>query len=246
VLYAITDRRLVAKNEDSARAHLVELAAVWAANGVAFIQLREKDLSARDQVELARAMLRAIHAVSRRSGKWQTGGEEQPGAAVGRSLRVPRLLINGRADVALAVGADGVHVPAGPGELTPEEVRGIFAAAARSQSPVISVSCHTLGEVNAARSRSPDCILFAPVFEKVILENEIGFDARQNPRSAQKLPGAGLALLEDACRAAAPVPVFALGGVTADNAADCLRAGAAGVAAIRLMQQPASAWQHLA
>ena len=65
-------------------------------------------------------------------------------------------------------------------------------------------------------------------------------------KRVQKLFGTGLALLEQACRAAAPVPVFALGGVTADNAADCLRAGAAGVAAIRLMQQPASAWQHLA
>ncbi len=181
-------------------------------------------------------MLRGMRSVS----------EEQPGGAMGRGSRVPRLLINGRADVALAAGADGVHLPTGPGVLTPEEVRAIFAGAGRSQSPVISVSCHTLGEVEAARSQSPDCILFAPVFEKLIRENEIDSGARQNPESVQKLSGTGLALLEQACRAAAPVPVFALGGVTADNAADCLRAGAAGVAAIRLMQQPASAWQHLA
>jgi thiamine-phosphate pyrophosphorylase len=240
MLYAITDRRLVAKNEDSARARLVELAAVWAANGVAFIQLREKDLSARDQVELARAVLRAIDA-ARRSVR-----EEQRDTAAGRDSRGPRLLINGRADVALAAGADGVHVPAGPEALTPEEVRGIFATAGRSQPPIVSISCHTLEEIGVARSQSPDCVLFAPVFEKIILENEIGSGARQNFRSVEKLPGTGLALLEQACRVAAPVPVFALGGVTADNAADCLRMGAAGVAAIRLMQQPASVWQHLA
>ena len=102
MLYAITDRRLYAENEADARARLVELAAVWAMAGVAFIQLREKDLFARDQVELARAMLRGMRSVS----------EEQPGGAMGRGSRVPRLLINGRVDVALAAGADGVHLPA--------------------------------------------------------------------------------------------------------------------------------------
>jgi thiamine-phosphate pyrophosphorylase len=227
MLYAITDHRLDVENEASARSRLVELAGVWAAHGVAFIQLREKDLSAREQVNLARAMLRAMRA-----------------AALG--ARVPRLLINSRADVALAAGADGVHLPAGPGPLTPEEVRRIFAAAGRTQPPVLSVSCHTLQEVKIARQQLPDCILFAPVFEKVIREKDIAASAKQNSDIAQKLPGTGLALLAEACRAAAPVPVFALGGVTADNAAECMRAGADGIAAIRLLQQPASIWQHLA
>ncbi len=236
MLYAITDHRLDVENEASARSRLVELAGVWAAHGVAFIQLREKDLSAREQVNLARAMLRAMRTAA-------------------RGAQVPRLLINSRADVALAAGADGVHLPAGadgvhlpagPGPLTPEEVRRIFAAAGRTQPPVLSVSCHTLEEVQIARQQSPDCILFAPVFEKVIREKNIASDARQNSDIAQKLPGTGLALLAAACRAAAPVPVFALGGVTADNAAECMRAGADGIAAIRLLQQPASIWQHLA
>jgi len=61
-----------------------------------------------------------------------------------------------------------------------------------------------------------------------------------------RFPGTGLVVLEQACRAAAPVPVFALGGVTAENAADCLRAGAAGIAAIRLVHEPPSVWKHLA
>jgi thiamine-phosphate pyrophosphorylase len=227
LLYAITDRRLYAGNEADALARLVELAAIWAANGVAFIQIREKDLSAREQVELARAAVRAVHSV-------------------GNAAHASRVLVNGRVDVAIAAGADGVHLPAGPDALTPEEVRQIFRAAVSSTTPVISISCHTMEEVSLARQQSPDCILFAPVFEKVIREKSAVGAAEESRGDTRKLLGKGLAMLERACRAAAPVPVFALGGVNAENAADCLRAGAAGVAAIRLLQEPPLAWKHLA
>ena len=226
LLYAITDRRLYAGNKADGLARLLELATAWAANGVSFIQLREKDLSAREQVELARAVVRAVGQVS------------------GKTI-ASRVLVNGRVDVALSAEADGVHLPSGPDALSAEEVRRIFAAAGRSRPPVISVACHTLEEVIAARRQSPDCILFAPVFEKVVREG-IAVDAGDSEAGASRLPGTGLALLEDVCRAAAPVRVFALGGVTAENAADCMRAGAAGIAAIRLLQQPPSAWKHLA
>ena len=226
MLYAITDRRLYAEKEADARARLVELAGVWAANGVAFIQLREKDMSARDQVELARAVVRAVQGVSGKTS-------------------APRVLINGRADVALAAGADGVHLPAGSDALMPEEVRSIFASAGRSQAAAISVACHTIEEVMLARQQSPNCILFAPVFEKMIRERDTVSDTEESRDGSRILPGIGLALLEQACRVAAPVPVFALGGVNAENVADCLRAGAAGIAAIRLMQEPASIWQPL-
>ena len=168
MLYAITDRGRYAENEAGARARLLELTAAWAASGVAFIQLREKDLTAREAVELARAMARAI-------------------GAAGRGLRATRLLVHGRPDVALAADADGVHLPAGPNALTPEEVRRIFAAAGRTQAPTISVSCHTLEEVAAACRQSPDCILFAPVFEKVVGERGGGATARP----PQVLPGRG-------------------------------------------------------
>ncbi len=223
MLYAITDRRHYGANEATARTRLLEQAAAWAAHEVAFIQLREKDLPAREQVKLAREMMQILRAAGR---DW------------------PRLLVNGRADVALAAGADGVHLPAGPDALTPEEVRRIFLAAGRAQPPILSVSCHTLVEIEAVRLQSPDCILFAPVFEKVVGEQEIAA-TKQNSTSKQILPGTGLALLEQACRVAAPVPVFALGGVTAENAKDCLHAGAVGIAAIRLLHEPASAWRHL-
>ena len=235
MLYAITDRRLYAESEASARVRLLELAAEWAASGVAFIQLREKDLTAREQVELARAMLRTIGSAGRRFA----GGVRY--GATGQGPRATRLLVNGRADVALAAGADGVHLPAGQDALTPEEVRRIFAAAERVQPPIISVSCHTMQEVETARRQSADCILFAPVFEKVLRERGMAATGGASP----VLPGAGLEVLQQACRAAAPVPVFALGGVTAENAADCIRAGAAGVAAIRLLQETSSVWEQL-
>lgn len=221
MLYAITDRGFYGGDEAHTRARLVEQTAVWAANGVAFAQLREKDLAARDQVELARAMLAAIRA---------TAGREKSGQT--------RLLIHGRPDIALAAGADGVHLPSGPNALTPAEARAIFAAGSdHTRPPCISISCHTLTEVAAARQQTVDCILFAPVFEKIV---------RGDSPQTQTLPGTGLALLQEACRAAGPVPVFALGGVTAGNAAQCLQAGAAGIAAIRLMQESATSWLHLA
>jgi thiamine-phosphate pyrophosphorylase len=224
LLYAITDRHLYAANQADALSRLVELAAVWAANGVSYIQIREKDLSARQQVELTRAVIRAT----------RSAGSEANALCV---------LVNGRVDVALAAAADGVHLPSGTDALTPEEVRRIFAAAGNALAPVISVSCHTLDDVKTAREQSPDCILFAPVFEKVLREKEAASVAEKQTLSAPRLAGSGLALLEQACRVAAPVPVFALGGVTPENATECMRAGAAGIAAIRLMQEPPSAWR---
>ncbi len=215
MLYAITDRRLY-RDEEASRQQLLKQVAVWAANGVSIIQLREKDLSAREHVELARAMLKILRAQANFSGT--------------------RLLVNGRPDVALAAGADGVHLPSVPDGLTPSEVRSIYATAGRARPPYLSISCHTLLEIEAARQQAVDCILFAPVFEKIV---------RNDSQQPQMLPGTGLVLLKEACRIAAPIPVFALGGVTAENAAECLRAGAAGIAAIRLMLEAASYWQHL-
>ncbi len=220
MLYAITNRRLYGAEEARARERLLEQTAVWATNGVAYIQLREKDMLTRDQVGLARAMMEIIRTAPKKSGL------------------VTRLLINARPDVALAAGADGVHLPAGPEALTPNEVRSIFSAAGRTPSPLVSVSCHTLQRVETARQQNPDCILFAPVFEKVITGN-------QNPTGPKIHPGTGLAVLKQACQLAAPTPVFALGGATADNAPQCMSAGAAGVAAIRLLLEAAPMWQHL-
>lgn len=220
MLYAITDRRLFGGSEAESRQRLLDQAVLWTENGVAFIQLREKDLASRELAELARGMVRQIRSAQRRSGAAST----------------TRLLINGRPDVAVAVEADGVHLPSGADTLTPEEVRTVFAAAGCAHPPIISVSCHSLGEVEAAQRANVDCILFAPVFEKIIAGQSGG---------QQTLPGTGLEMLRRSCIAASPVPVFALGGVTAENAQECLEAGAAGVAAIRMMMEPPHAWVHI-
>jgi thiamine-phosphate pyrophosphorylase len=199
--YAITDRARFARDEPSRQAGLLEQAARLAALNVDYLQLREKDLPAATLAHLARQILIVL--------------KDSP----------TKLLINSRADIALAVRAHGVHLTSAPGELTPAQVRTLYAQAGLP-APVVSLSCHTLEEVTQAANSSeearPNLILFGPVFEKV---------------AAETTPGTGLELLAAACRAAAPIPVLALGGITAENTPSCLAAGATGIAAIRLFQR---------
>jgi thiamine-phosphate pyrophosphorylase len=136
-----------------------------------------------------------------------------------------RVLVNGPAQVAIDAGADGVHLHAGMGS---HAVRAAQQAYARlGKEPVVSAACHSEEEIRQANGAS--MLLFSPVFEKVTGE------AHQR--------GQGLAALRAAVELAHPTPVLALGGVTEKNAAACLRAGAAGVAAIRLFL--GDAWRGL-
>lgn len=196
--YAITGRASYPGNELQQQAALLRHASHWAVNGIDLIQLREKDLPTATLTALARSILQTI-ALATSSTK---------------------LLINSHPDVAIAAGAHGVHLTAATDELTPEQVRRLYAAA-NLPEPIITISCHTLEEVRRARQNNASAILFAPVFEKVIAGQIIA-------------PGMGLQQLTDACAAAAPLPVYALGGVTLRNAPSCLEAGAAGIAGIRL------------
>ena len=134
-----------------------------------------------------------------------------------------RLLLNSRPDIALATGAHGVHLTASSGELSPIQIRNLFLSA-HAPDPLLTISCHTLDDVHRARLHHVGAILFAPVFEKPLAEGE-------------NLPGQGLDQLRAACLAAGPIPVFALGGVTPENTPECLKAGAAGVAGIRLFHR---------
>ena len=182
---------LLAKIREAAEAHLD------------YIQLREKDLSARDLEDLAREAIKTIQ-----ESKLRTENREPR----------TRLLINSRTDVALAAGADGVHLPAN--DLSPADIRRIWSCGAGALARVtITHSCHTPEEVAEAARNQADLALFAPVFEK-----------KEYPASKP----AGLEALRRACQH--NIPVLALGGVTLDNAAACLAAGAAGIAAIRLFQ----------
>jgi thiamine-phosphate pyrophosphorylase len=176
-------------------AELFRRAERWAADGIDFVQLREKDLEAGALAELAVRLVGAMGS--------QT-----------------KLLVNGRADVAVSARAAGIHLTAHPDELTPGQARQFFALTGAG-TPVISVSCHTVAEVERARDSGVDVILFGPVFEKRVGGEVV-------------VEGGGLESLRRACEAAAPVKVLALGGVTQENAPACMDAGAAGVAGIRL------------
>jgi thiamine-phosphate pyrophosphorylase len=134
-----------------------------------------------------------------------------------------RLLINGRVDIAIACGAAGVHLPS-ENALSPDDARVAFEKAG-VRSPIIAVSCHTADDVARAASRGANFAVFGPVFGK-------GPDAVQ-----ERVEPAGVEALRSACAASLGMPVFALGAVTVRNAADCLRAGAGGIAGIRLFQQ---------
>ena len=126
-----------------------------------------------------------------------------------------RVLVPADAELAFAAGAAGVHLSSRADERTVAQIRAFFPGA------FVSVSCHTLDEVERARSDGADAVLFAPVFGKAVDGLEV-------------VQGVGLAVLRQACQAAGAMPVFALGGVNALNAAGCIQAGAAGIAGIRM------------
>jgi thiamine-phosphate pyrophosphorylase len=208
LLYYITDRSQFPGDERTRRRVLLATVAEAVRARVDYIQLREKDLSARELEMLARDALSAVR-------------NSTPLRTENRELRT-RLLINSRTDVALAAGADGVHLRAE--DVAPHDVRHVLEVSThRSLTTdhfLVAASCHTVADVFRAECEKADFAVFAPVFGK---------------RGVAGTPPAGLAALQEACRA--KIRVLALGGVTIDNAASCLEAGAAGVAGIRLFQE---------
>jgi thiamine-phosphate pyrophosphorylase len=128
-----------------------------------------------------------------------------------------KLLINDRSDIASAADADGVHLTTT--SLPTAVVRKTFG-----DGFLIGVSTHSLEEARFARQGGADFAVFGPVFETAS-KKEFGGPA-------------GLAGLSRVCSELVPFPVLALGGVTIGNVAKCIRAGAQGVAAIRMLQQP--------
>jgi thiamine-phosphate pyrophosphorylase len=136
---------------------------------------------------------------------------------VRKSGSCTRLLINSRMDVALAAGAAGVHLRSN--DVSPADVRKIWQQANPSVQPIIAVSCHNEAEVISAQNAGADFVVFAPVFEK----------------KGTSAPTRSLEELRNVSRH--KIPVLALGGVTLQNAASCIAAGASGVAAIRLFQE---------
>lgn len=158
------------------------------AAGVGMIQVREKDLDARALCELV--------------------------AWIVSICRNARVLVNSRVDVALACGAQGVHLPSG--SMAPSAWRPITPAGF-----LFGVSCHDLDELRAAEANGADFAVFGPVFRPL---------SKQDDR-----PYWGLDGLRKAAQAV-KIPVYALGGITWENAPSCVEAGAAGVAGITLFR----------
>jgi thiamine-phosphate pyrophosphorylase len=137
------------------------------------------------------------------------------------------ILINDRLDVAWAARTDGVHL--GEASLPVALVARFKPLAGKPglllnflPDFLIGASCHSLEAALRAEREGADYIFFGPVFA--------------TPSKASFGPPQGLPRLAEISRAVS-IPVLAIGGVTAVNASSCLRAGAAGIAAIRLFQQ---------
>lgn len=154
--------------------------------GLKAVQLREKDLAVRDLLSLASALRES----TRRHGA--------------------RLFVNDRADVALAVGADGVQ----------RTGLSLPVWALRSISPtgfMIGASVHSVGDAREAEPEGADFLIFGPVYDT---PSKRAYGAPQ-----------GLAALERVA-SAVRVPVLAVGGITPARVPEVMRAGAGGVAAI--------------
>jgi len=168
-----------------------EQVARLAAGGATLIQLRDKHASPREFYREAEAALR----VARGHGV--------------------RLIINDRADIALAVGADGVHL--GQDDLPPEAARRLLGSAA-----IIGYSTHNLAQAQAAALVAIDYLAIGPIFATGTKENPdpvIGLDGLRRVRE-QLDPR---------------LPLVAIGGITVANHRAVIEAGADTVAAINAL-----------
>ena len=182
---------ITSREQAGGRERLLEYIERALGDGIDFLQVREKDLSARELLELVRVALALPN----------------PHGA--------RVLVNGRADIALAAGAHGVHLPGD--SIAPCALRAIAPAGF-----LVAVSAHSVEEVRRAENEGADFVVFSPVFPPL--------------SKAAYGPPQGLERLREAARSVR-IPLLALGGVTEENAGQCIAAGAAGVAGISMFQK---------
>lgn len=176
---------LVTDRHRAAPRDIVEVVTAAIKGGIQFIQLREKDLPADELLALAQR----LREVTR-----------------GRAL----LVVNDRADVALACDADGVHV--GEASLPVAAARKIIG-----REKLLGRSVHTVSAAIEAERDGADYLIAGTIFASA-----------SHPNVAPQ----GLDFLRTVC-AAVTIPVFAIGGITRANAHSCFAAGAHGVAVIR-------------
>jgi thiamine-phosphate pyrophosphorylase len=164
-------------NEAKWMAHVAH----WIAEGIELIQIRERDLAVRDLAELTRQVLRIPNP------------------------HATKILVNDRADVAIACKAHGVHLK--DGSVSPEKFAGAQF--------LVTVSCHRIED--APKTAGACFVLFAPIFKPL--------------SKTDRRPVLGTEAITEFTRRS-PTPVLALGGIDHDNARACMNAGAAGIAGI--------------
>jgi thiamine-phosphate pyrophosphorylase len=165
---------------------------------VDWIQIREKDLSARELFILSREAIRVAEAA---------GG-------------YTRVLVNDRLDVAVAVDADGVHL--GRESVSVSDVARWCRSGNAPPGFLIGVSCHRIEEALEVEQAGASYIFFGPVYDT---PSKRSFGSPQ-----------GIARFASVC-GAVQLPVIAIGGMNQENAEGAVKAGAAGIAAIRLVQE---------
>lgn len=210
ILCYVTDRRSLPLSTSMDAHHLLlDSIGNAAAAGVDWIQLREKDYSGKEWALLVSESLQRVKGTN--SGT--------------------RILVNDRLDVALACGADGVHlsengIPVAEACLLRDDY---FAERDLGHNFLVGLSCHSLGAALGAARAGADYIYFSPIFF--------------TPSKANYGPAQGVERLAKVC-AAVDIPVIAIGGITLQNAHECFQAGASGIAAIRLFQESSGPLSH--
>ncbi|MGB7437723.1 MAG: thiamine phosphate synthase [Candidatus Acidiferrum sp.] len=178
-----------------------------------------------DQTHL---LLEKMESVARAGVDWiqirekDLSGRELAALVTEAIRRVPpscQILVNDRLDVAFVAGAAGVHL--GEQSITVEDAKRLVAEKNFGKNFLIGVSTHSLEAAQRAQRDGADYLFFGPVYE--------------TPSKAAFGPPQGLQRLTEVCGSVS-IPVIAIGGITPENARDCQRAGAAGIAAIRLFQ----------
>jgi thiamine-phosphate pyrophosphorylase len=185
----ITEGKLTLENYKTEKHKVIGAIRAAVDDGIDLIQIREREIPARLLFELTCEIVDVV---------------KDSDALV---------LVNDRADVAIAAGAEGVHLR--ESSLTSKVVRELFP-----REFVVGVSTHDIESIRSAGSA--DFVFFGPVFE-----------------SPGKGKPAGTGKLQAACRAAGYLPVIALGGIDGSNVELALKAGASGVAGIRSMHDAA-------
>lgn len=248
LLYYITDRKALAPDEATREKCLLEKIREAAYARVDYIQLREKDLPTSALESLTRQAVGLLKKLRAENSQLTT-----------------KLLINSRTDVALAAGADGVHLRSD--DVSPEAIRSIWTKThmVTPASTHVGTATSTHVETPApthVRTAAPGCPASQSGAPAASPANEISpapligischspFEVHQaaedgatfavfapvfEKKNAPASQPVGLSQLRQACKA--KIPVLALGGVTLGNARFCLEAGAAGIAAIRLFQE---------